>query len=196
MTYFFTGDHHFGHRRLLEVRNERRVKAGLVPFSSRDEMDEFYIEAHNSVVKTGDVVHHLGDISWRPLNETTRIRHRLNGAIVLIRGNHDHRQKWLKDLFYGAIFDVKLFRPCDTNQDIWLSHYAHRVWPKSHYGSWHLYGHSHGSLPDDPHSRSIDVGVDVTYESVRPGAPLSFEQIKEIMSHKNFVPVDHHEEEE
>ena len=39
-----------------------------------------------------------------------------------------------------------------------LSHYAHRVWDKSHYGTIHLFGHSHGGLED--HNLSMDVGED------------------------------------
>ncbi len=39
-----------------------------------------------------------------------------------------------------------------------LSHYAFRVWNRSHHGAIHLYGHSHGNLPGD--SQSCDVGVD------------------------------------
>jgi len=35
-----------------------------------------------------------------------------------------------------------------------------RVWHHSSRGVWHLYGHSHGNLKDDPTSLSIDVGVD------------------------------------
>jgi hypothetical protein len=34
-----------------------------------------------------------------------------------------------------------------------------RVWNKAHYGAFHLYGHSHGSLP--PQGRSHDVGTNV-----------------------------------
>ena len=41
-----------------------------------------------------------------------------------------------------------------------MSHYAHRTWDKSHHGSLHLYGHSHGTLPGV--GRSMDVGVDST----------------------------------
>jgi hypothetical protein len=62
-----------------------------------------------------------------------------------------------------------------------------RTWNKSHRGSWHLYGHSHGTLPDDPHSMSFDVGVDC--HNYRP---LSFEQVKAVMSKKLFKPIDHH----
>jgi hypothetical protein len=62
-----------------------------------------------------------------------------------------------------------------NGQPIWLSHYAHRVWMRSHHGAWHLYGHGHHSLPDDPHARSIDVGVDATagpvFTSIRARSP-------------------------
>jgi len=61
------------------------------------------------------------------------------------------------------------------------------VWDKCHHGSWHLFGHSHGSLPDNPNSLSFDVGCNIWgYE------PLEFERVKEIMSHKTFKPIDHH----
>lgn len=47
----------------------------------------------------------------------------------------------------------------DNGKRLWLSHYAHRVWPAGHHGSYHFYGHSHGSLPGI--GRSRDVGVDL-----------------------------------
>ena len=66
-------------------------------------------------------------------------------------------------------------------------------WAKSHYGSWQLFGHHHGSLNNDHRSLDrinltnrlqIDVGVDCWNFF-----PVSFEQIKEIMDKKNFVPI-------
>lgn len=72
---------------------------------------------------------------------------------------------------------------------LWLSHYAHRVWRGSHRGVWHLYGHSHGSLADDPHALSMDVGVDVRGYGYWP---LSFDEIREAMAQKDWRPVDHH----
>ncbi|MGN7127393.1 hypothetical protein [Methylorubrum thiocyanatum] len=42
---------------------------------------------------------------------------------------------------------------------IWLSHYAHRIWYRIHRGDLHLYGHSHGTIPDAPEGMSTDVGV-------------------------------------
>ena len=70
-----------------------------------------------------------------------------------------------------------------------------RVWNASHYGTWQLYGHSHGDLLDDPALLSIDVGVDAVarrfgtannlLENYRP---ISYDEVKEIMTLKNWVP--------
>ena len=52
------------------------------------------IEQWNSVVKEGDLVYHLGDfaLGLNP-DEYNELIERLNGQIVLIRGNHDRKGK-------------------------------------------------------------------------------------------------------
>ena len=62
-------------------------------------------------------------------------------------------------------------------QAIVLCHYCMRVWPKSHYGSWQLFGHSHGGLPGV--GKQMDVGVDTNSYY-----PYSLGEIKEIMKDK------------
>jgi len=49
------------------------------------------------------------------------------------------------------------------------------------------YGHSHGTLPDDPNARSMDVGVDCN-----DYAPFALDDILLKMYRKAFKPVDHH----
>jgi hypothetical protein len=49
----------------------------------------------------------------------------------------------------------------------------------SHHGAWHLYGHSHGNLPDTPTSLSMDVGVD-THDF----QPWHFDEINLLMTEK------------
>lgn len=63
-----------------------------------------------------------------------------------------------------------------------LLHYAMKVWNASHYGTWHLYGHTHGELPDDETSLSFDVGVDC-----HNFYPISYDEVKEIMSTKKWT---------
>jgi hypothetical protein len=60
-----------------------------------------------------------------------------------------------------------------------LCHDAMRVWHQSFRGAWHLYGHSHGRLPDEPAALSIYVGID-THDYRR----WHFDQIRSRMDQK------------
>lgn len=179
MNIFFTADQHFGHASIIKHAHR--------PFAGVDEMDEALIAAWNARVTNKDLVYHLGDFAWRKSN-IHAYANQLNGAIILIRGNHDTKQASINARM-PVVHDVKMIHaPPPDGQEIWLSHYAHRVWPKSGHGTWHVYGHSHGGLPDDPHSLSMDVGVDT-----RPDyAPYSMDEIAAAMAKKTFKPVDHH----
>ena len=154
MNTFFTADTHFGHRNIINYINR--------PFTSVEEMDETLIQNWNNVVQPLDVVYHLGDFCfgnpWKYLD-------RLNGYIKFIIGGHDKElskriynkfndsDMMKKNFIYGNLLDVII-----DKQLIVLCHYSMRKWNRSHYGSWHLYGHSHGNLP--PLGLSFDVGVD------------------------------------
>lgn len=176
MKVYFTSDTHFGHANIIKYSNR--------PFADVMEMDETLIRLWNAAVGPKDVVYHLGDFSLGTPDHLRRIRSRLNGVIHLILGNHDSAAMKARDCF-ETVREVAAVKV--DGRKLWLSHYAHRVWDKSHHGVYHLYGHSHGSLPDDPHSRSFDVGVDCHHY-----APVSFERVEEIMSGKLWKPVDHH----
>ena len=68
-------------------------------------------------------------------------------------------------------------------QMICLFHYGCRVWNKAHYGSWMLYGHSHGSLP--PYGKSVDVGVDAKFIH-NEYRPTHFEEIQLFMERQSY----------
>jgi len=174
---YFTADNHWGHNRILEYSKR--------PFKTVEEMNEAMIANWNARVRKQDVVYHVGDFSFLPFDRTKPIFDRLNGEKHLILGNHD-RLNMMRNLGWASISQYKEIKV--QGQSIVLLHYAMKVWNKSHHGAWHLYGHSHNSLPDDPTSLSIDVGVDA-----HGYAPISFDGVKQIMSRKRFVPVDHHE---
>ena len=155
MTQFFVSDTHFGHAHILSNR-----MLAPRPFASIEEHDETLISRWNAVVRPGDTVWHLGDFCYRcPEARARSVFRRLVGERRLVRGNHDRigsRLPW-----DGPVVDV--IRVVVENADgtttgVWCSHYAHRVWPRQHYGDLHLYGHSHGSLTGT--ATSTDVGVD------------------------------------
>ncbi|SFM23341.1 metallophosphoesterase [Methylobacterium pseudosasicola] len=151
----FSSDHHFGHRALLGERMTTRR-----PFSSVEEHDEALIANWNAAVGPEDTVWHLGDFCYRCGEDYARsVFARLRGRRrFLVRGNHD---KIGARLPWDGILDVARVvvpGPDGAVQGVWLSHYAHRVWPRMHHGDLHFYGHSHGTLPGT--AASTDVGVD------------------------------------
>jgi calcineurin-like phosphoesterase family protein len=160
MKYFFTSDHHFSHNNIIKFCNR--------PFSSVTEMNDEMIDRYNSVVNKRDIVFIVGDFSFdtKPKNHFDK----LNGQKFLIKGNHD--KKKTIDLPWAGVFDIK--EVVINKQPIVLHHYSMRSWNKSFHGSWHLYGHSHGTLP--PHGLSFDVGVDTNNFY-----PYSFDDVVEKM---------------
>lgn len=159
MKTFFTADLHLGHTNILRYANR--------PFKTIEEMDEAIIERWNKKIQPGDRVFLVGDFAFR---NGLRYRARLNGRITLIRGNHDKPHR-LRGVFED-VYDLFTFKEKDFI--IVLCHFALRVWDRSHFGAWHLFGHSHGKLPGL--GKSFDVGVDAhNFE------PRSLDEIVAIM---------------
>lgn len=154
----FTADTHFNHANIIRYCGR--------PFKTLEEMNEMIIKNWNVKVGPTDTVYHLGDFGFKPFQEITE---QLNGNIWLLMGSHDKDIK--KPVADGelttktgriqmlhALETVRFPLKGDDLVTIVLCHYAMRVWPFSHYGSWHLYGHSHGKL--ESQGKSFDVGVD------------------------------------
>jgi len=173
MATWFTSDHHFGHKRIIELASR--------PFVSVEEMDAAMIRRWNAVVAKGDMVYHLGDFAF---DDHTKYLPHLNGQKRLVLGNHDHSNRVKKAIGWSTV-DSLLHINVD-GQPLVLCHYAMRVWNRSHYGAIQLYGHSHGNLPGD--SQSIDVGVDCW-----SFAPVSLLEIKDrLASQPSRTEPDHH----
>jgi len=181
---FFISDTHFGHQNVIRYTGR--------PFSSTEEMDETLIANWNNTISPTDQVYHLGDFSLAKKDYAKRILDRLNGQIFLVRGNHDHsdirkldRFAWVKDYYELKVPDEEM----DLEQHIVMCHYPIESWNKRHHGSWHLHGHCHGSLPSPDWQARLDVGVDV-----HKFKPISYEEVKALMTFKVFKPIDHHRE--
>jgi calcineurin-like phosphoesterase family protein len=185
LSVFFTSDTHFGHANIIKYCKR--------PFSSVKEHDDALIKNWNDVVKDNDDVYHLGDVALSKYTHgyLTELLDRLAGRIHLLRGNHDKgiekgvdRFEEVRDIIVAKIADHEAQ---DGLRRIVLCHYAMRVWDRSHHGSWHLYGHSHGTLSEDPNSLSFDVGVDCCAYR-----PISYAEVKAIMSKKTWKQIDRH----
>lgn len=178
---WFTSDHHFHHKNIVSMCNR--------PFSSYEKMEEYLIWAWNNCIKERDEVYYLGDFSISSkINDVDRIFQKLNGKIYILKGNHD---EWIKS---NGIFPITKNSVCTLinpeyelrykKRSFILSHYAMRTWNKSHYGSIHLYGHSHGNLSG--YGLSMDVGVDANNFF-----PIDIETVITIMEEKKKTQKDY-----
>ena len=181
-----SSDFHFGHKNIVKGVSEWGDPSRCRDFSTVEEMNEAIIESINSTVPADGILFHLGDWSFGGYENIEKFRRLIKCKnIYHCYGNHDHH------IQRNPLTLQPLFKECFYYKEIYvgkklavLSHYAFRVWNRSHKGSYHLYGHSHGSLP--PIGRSLDVGWDVWKR------PLAWSEIEIILNKQPVHFVDHH----
>jgi calcineurin-like phosphoesterase family protein len=173
---WFTSDFHLGHFNIIRYCNR--------PFADTREMDEVIVDRLNALVKPNDTLYFLGDFCLGKHDSVAAYRNRLAcQTIHFIDGNHDKTTRQLQHLFssWSSLSEISIGK-----QGIVLCHYAMKVWPNHSRGAWQLYGHSHGNLPDDPISLSMDVGVDS-----HDFRPWHFDEIQAVMKVKAEAKAAH-----
>jgi calcineurin-like phosphoesterase family protein len=166
---WFTSDFHFGHFNIIRYCNR--------PFKTTEEMDACIVDRINQCVKPNDTLYFLGDFCMGSVEKVVAYRNRLKcKTIHFVEGNHDKVTRKLQSEFssWSSLSEIHVGK-----QGIILCHYAMRSWLHSGRGSWQLYGHSHGNLPVEPLSLSMDVGVD-THDF----HPWHFDEVNMIMKEK------------
>ena len=170
---YVCADLHYGHNHPV-ILSQR----GCTHVQGHDSL----IEESLALLPRGATILQLGDLAVCPVA-------RLQGLFdkfphvnwIHIRGNHDEAldrvaKRWARakdganlparakripsnHTFFG---DVKMIKV--SGQLVWLSHYAHRVWPQKSYGAWHICGHSHGQIrdvnPGTATEKCLDLGVE------------------------------------
>ena len=136
---WFTADTHFGHDKefIWKVRG----------FNSCEEMNEALVNNWNSVVDNDSLVFCLGDFAWGGFTKWKDFRDRLNGHIVLIKGNHDEKNLTStgeKELFDYVTYQMRIRI---EGRAVYLNHYPFLCYagiyrePKDQV--WALHGHIH-----------------------------------------------------
>lgn len=185
---WFSSDWHFSHTNIAGSKVSK-WKSGFRDFDNVKQMNTTIIDNINKYVKSDDTLYFLGDFCFGDHRKTPEYRALINcETIHFCRGNHDSRIDDYSNCF-TSINDVMSIR--HGGNKFFLSHYSHRIWPSSHHGVIHLYGHSHDSIPD--FNKSMDVGVDPAYRILGEYRPFSITEILEIMNKKTISKVDHHE---
>lgn len=173
---WFTADTHFGHSAILMHQSER-----LNAFECVEEMDAQLINQINANVHPDDELWHLGDFCWKAA-KAGHYRQRLNvRKLYMCQGNHDpnslrNHVSDMRDMV------CRKFTQCNKTIKFHLCHYPLLSWRALHYGSIHLYGHSHGIYEkclDEMFlgRRAMDVGVDNIFHLTGVWRPISLGEV-------------------
>lgn len=150
----FTSDLHLLHRNIIDFCNR--------PYESIEEMSEGIIKNWNEQVDRNQTVFVLGDVTWGNVQVTNDILNKLNGKIVLIRGNHDSDRvcKLFDDVHDMLGLNVTNFNN-GVSKYVHMCHYPLLEWDGFRKDSWHLHGHLHSSNDNRlTGERRLDVGLD------------------------------------
>ncbi len=139
-------DSHFDH--------EGIIKHAKRPFSSVSDMNKTLID-NCKVISPRDTLIIVGDFAWKNHGHWIQA---VKGKKILVCGNHDKMNALCLSQF-TEVHDI-LERNIHGQFTVFC-HYAMRAWDRKHHGAWHLYGHSHGALPEYADDMSFDVGMDV-----------------------------------
>ena len=206
MNIFFTSDTHYGHSNIVkgttkwDLNGQTRGNQSVRDFDTLEEHDQAIVDGINSFVGEKDILYHLGDWSFAGLDNIFKFREQLKvKTIHLCFGNHCHHiksnkfsenfNKRTQDLFTSVQDTINV---SIKGKRFFMSHYAHRIWDKSHHGVCHLYGHSHSSLEHIEWGKSMDVGVDNAFRLFGQYRPFSMEEVTEILDKRPILFIDHH----
>jgi len=169
---WLTSDQHFFHKNIIKYSQR--------PFQDEYEMNEILLENYNKIVKSNDIVFHLGDLSaglGGRVEDLHKIISKMNGTKILLRGNHDYQKtKWyLEAGFSGVYYYLELgdyfisHYPLENNQYAGLLQKRLIELYENSKCTKIIHGHTHKREIDN----KINVGVDLwNYE------PVNFDTIK------------------
>lgn len=140
-------DHHFGHGNIIEYCSR--------PFSNVNDMNAQMVTRWNDTVDEDDTVIYLGDVRHHPDPHTIGSWFdRLNGEILLVRGNHDN-------IGHNQSFNV--VNSCTIQHGRYQFYCEHQP-----VGSniWSIHGHSHNNdLTNypfiNPSRKTVNVSADL-----------------------------------
>lgn len=164
---WFTSDLHLGHTNIIEYCKR--------PFVDTDSMNEALVANWNARVKPADTVFCLGDFGLGKPEAVIALRKRLNGAIVLIRGNHDRFGKKRQAELNMQVVEGDALLVLGSTK-FHLSHYPRALAEKLP-GVTHLCGHVHERWKTQ--DGILNVGVDQWgFQPITPQEALAALQVQ------------------
>lgn len=176
-------------------------------YNSCAEHDRGLIEKWNKKATNDSHVFLLGDVCFGKDAEKN-LRYLFNVLnfhhMYIMFGNHHAGIKQVFESIPDNILQIgeKTVMFCPNYLEVYinkqalvLSHYAILNWNGQGAGSWHLFGHSHGSLPKSKLGRYyLESGLkcmEVCVEDFE--SPPNFKEIQKLMDAKKGMAIDHHD---
>ena len=151
MKLYLISDTHFFHKNIQKYCNRP------------DNWQELIVNNWNSIITSKDVVLHLGDFALGSRENFIEIRKRLNGNIVMIRGNHDQRSL--------NFYEENNILIVNNNTVIKDYIFSHRPIMEDFPQKLNIHGHTHNNNIGD--SKHLNVSVEnINY------TPIHFDSIE------------------
>ena len=134
---FFTSDTHFFHANIIRYCKR--------PYSTVEEMNEELINNWNKIVPPDGIVFHLGDFCFAGSDKIKELTKKLNGKIILIKGNHDHISRGMENSFEYTSYEMTI--EIDKHR-VYLNHYPFLTFAGAYNQKpvIQLFGHVHSGL--------------------------------------------------
>lgn len=152
---WFTSDDHFHHTNVIKYDDRPfRASDGSLDINY---MNRELIRRWNERVAPRDIVYHLGDFAMGQRHLLAPTRAKLNGYIILVKGNHDRSDTAMKEAGFDEVHK-ELFLTLDGIR-LYLHHQpmARKYWEDK--ADYHLCGHVHTAW--SRRDNIINVGVPV-----------------------------------
>lgn len=149
MNIWFTSDTHFFHQNIIKFCRYSR-------FQTLEEMHDTLVQNWNRVVKPGDTVYHLGDVTFKQHDDFFRLWRQLNGSKRLIVENHDD----LTPKFVGQFHKVQLWTGGKFKEHNFVCSHIPLREDQMRDAEFNVHGHIHEKTSPSP--RHINVCVEQT----------------------------------
>lgn len=170
---FFTSDHHFFHKNIVKFEDRGFDDVSL--------MNEYLVKIWNETVSHKDTVYHIGDLSFGNMQETVDLIGRLNGKIIVCKGNHDETRLLRRLLKEGVIEEYELVGKYLKRHGyiMLLTHFPMELGNRPQY--FNIHGHIHAF--ESKYINQLNVGVDsqLFKDKVEFGQPISMDMILDKM---------------
>lgn len=151
-------------------------------------MNRAMVEEWNKVVGPDDLVLHMGDFALGKKEVIARLLRKLNGRVIIVRGNHDPSHKAMVESGFCSSYNAVEFTY--EGQLYVVRHSPHDFTEEdTRRADILLHGHLHGSgnynMSRQEVNDAVKVGrcIDLSLDAIERVSPVTLKEVKEMHGH-------------